>query len=206
VLLAHCSQHVLGDVRFCSKNKNAAQDPRIPVQRARPPTDAGMGGPGSGRPKGASKAPRLTLASLAAVVEAQRGEIVTLRERVATLEVASAAEAGGSGPAGDAECLRNVRRKTTIGSAPATTLETLPRDALHAIAAHLGVEDQARLIQSCKVRPGRYCPARIETHFEPLFLAFTLHPTRTLWRAISARPQCPPLHRYACGPLCLADS
>jgi hypothetical protein len=41
------------------------------------------------------------------------------------------------------ECERNVRRKTSAGSAPAATLETLPRDALHAMASHLGVEDQA---------------------------------------------------------------
>ena len=76
-----------------------------------------MGGPGSGRgasdgaSDGASKppkAPKVTLASLAAVVEVQRGEIAALRARVATLEGVAAlytgeagAGGGGAGQAGE---------------------------------------------------------------------------------------------------------
>ena len=192
------------------------------------------GGSGSGSALRAKK-PRLTLAALALVVEAQRGEIAGLRERVAgdgavlatlrektegdgaelaglrgrvaTLENAARARAGagteagvwgggggaggGGGGGGGGCCLtdleklllvRVVRRKTapvSNNTTPATTLDTLPRDTLHALAAHLGVEDQARLMQCCKVGPSRYCPGRhvldlpwpprrllVETHYE----------------------------------------
>ena len=75
-----------------------------------------------------------------------RGETAgaVLRGRVPTLEAATAEGAGARDAVGViSECERNVRRKTSAGSAPAATLETLPRDALHAMASHLGVEDQA---------------------------------------------------------------
>ena len=41
----------------------------------------------------------------------------------------------------DGAFVRVVRRKLAP-STPAATLDTLPRDTLHALAAHLGVEDQ----------------------------------------------------------------
>ena len=75
-------------------------------------------------------APPLTLASLAAVVEAQRAEIasqrsqiVSLRDRVATLEEAARGEAGGArGAEGGSDFVRNVAQKTAAsGSAPAAT-------------------------------------------------------------------------------------
>ena len=90
----------------------AAAAHRSPAQQAA----ALMGGPGSGSGRGrgsgdgggdgASKPPKITLASLAAVVEAQQGEIAALRARVAILDGGegggAAGEAGGAGKTGKA--------------------------------------------------------------------------------------------------------
>ena len=110
----------------------AAAAHRSPAQQAA----ALMGGPGSGSGRGrgsgdgggdgASKPPKITLASLAAVVEAQRGEIAALRARVATLEGVAALYTGEAGAGGGgaglgspaASAAATYGRREASGSSP----------------------------------------------------------------------------------------
>jgi len=86
-------------------------------------------------------------AAVGAAWDGLRGETASLRERVATqLGAAEAGRAGGAVGAG-------IGDRDGGGGGGGGRGETLPRETLHALAAHLGVQDQAGSPLETSTRP-----------------------------------------------------